>query len=95
MPWSMPRSLSTLEIRTKLADIGLARVRGSMHWEGDHVRIVVKPDDSRGLTKEVVTHISACLRSISCRCVLDEVSVAHKQQVQLGVKCMRLYLTIV
>ena len=47
--WGMPRSLSMLEIRAKLADIGLARVaRGSMRWEGDHVRIAVKPEDSRG-----------------------------------------------
>ena len=53
----LPRSLSTLEIRAKLVEIGLAR--GSMHWEGDHVRLVVEPKYSRGLTKEVVTRISA------------------------------------
>ena len=83
----MPRSLSTLEICAKLADIGLAHVaRGSMRWEEDLIRIAVKPEDSRGLTKEVLTRISACLR-IGCRCVLDVV-VTHKQQVQLGVKCV-------
>ena len=36
--WGMPKSLSTLEIRAKLADIGLASfARGSVAWEGDHV----------------------------------------------------------
>ena len=51
--WGMPRSLSSLEIPEKLADIGLARfAMGSMRWEGDHVRMVVKPEDDRGLTKE-------------------------------------------
>ena len=64
-----------VEIWAKLADKAL-----SMLWEGNHVRIVIKP---RGLTKEVVTPISAYLQSIGCRCVLD---VAHKQQVHLGVK---------
>ena len=82
----MPRSLSTLEIHAKLADIGEACVgRGNMRWEGDHVKIVVKPEDSIEvlLKRYIVTRISACLRSIGCRCVLDEVGVAHKQQVQL------------
>ena len=36
--WGIPKSLSTLEIRAKLADIGLASfARGSVAWEGDHV----------------------------------------------------------
>ena len=70
--WGMPRELSTLEIRGKLADIGLVGfARGSIKWEGDHVRLVLKPSDSKGLSKEVVTRISACLRSMGCRCVLD------------------------
>ena len=67
--WGMPKSLSTLEIRAKLADIGLAGfARGSVAWEGDHVRL---PKDSKG-RKDVVGRISACLRKIGCRCVLDE-----------------------
>ena len=36
--WGMPKSLSTLEIRAKLADIG-----GSVAWEGDHVRLLLLP----------------------------------------------------
>ena len=50
-------SLSMLEIRAKLADLGLAGF-----WEGDH---------GKG-RKDVVGRISACLRKIGCRCVLDE-----------------------
>ena len=67
--WGTPKSLSTLEIRAKLADIGLASfARGSVAWEGDHVRLLLLPKDS----KDVVGRISACLRKIGCRCVLDE-----------------------
>ena len=55
-----------LEIRTKLADLGLVGFpRGAVAWEGDHViciRSVGK--DSKGLSKEVVAKISACLRRI-------------------------------
>ena len=51
----------------------------------------MKPKDSRGLTKEVVTRISACLQSIGCRCLLDEVDITHKQQVQLGVQCVHIF----
>ena len=36
--WGMPKDLTTLEIRAKLADLGLASfVRGNVLWEGDHV----------------------------------------------------------
>ena len=36
--------------------MGLVSVaRESVRWEGDHIRVVLKPKDSRGLTKEVVT----------------------------------------
>ena len=41
-------------------------------WENDHTRLVLLPNDSKGLRKEVVTKISACLKRIGCRCVLDE-----------------------
>ena len=70
----MPKSLSTLEIRTKLVDLGLVGfARGGVAWEGDHVRLILLPNDSKGLSKEVVAKISACLRRIGCtRCVLDE-----------------------
>ena len=75
-------------IRGKLADLGLVSVaRGNVRWEGDHIRVVLKPKD-RGITKEVVTRISACLRKIGCRCVLDQVSIVQQQQVQLDVQCV-------
>ena len=33
--WGMPKSLSTLEVQGKLADIGLVSVaRGNVRWEG-------------------------------------------------------------
>ena len=39
----------------KLADIGLASfARGSVAWEGDHVRLLLLPKDSKGLSKDVV-----------------------------------------
>ena len=63
----MPKSLSTLEIRTKLADLGLVGfARGAVAWEGDHVRLVLLPKDSKGLSKDVVAKISAYLRRIGC-----------------------------
>lgn len=71
--WGMPRDFSTLEIRAKLADLGLAGfTRGSVSWEGEHIRLVLTPKDSKGLTKDVVTRVSACLRKIGCRCVFDD-----------------------
>ena len=49
----MPKDLSTLEIRAKVADLGLdSFVRGDTFWEGEHVRLVFTPNDSKGLTKE-------------------------------------------
>ena len=58
-----------LEIQGKLADMWLVSfARGSIKWEGEHVRLVLKPKVSIGITKEVVTH---GLQSIGCRCVLD------------------------
>ena len=69
----MPKDLTTLEIRAKLADLGLASfVRGIVLWEGDHVRLVLTPKDSKGLSKELVSQVSSSLRKIGCRCVLDD-----------------------
>ena len=59
----MPKSLSTFEIRVKLADIGLVGIsRGSVACEGDHIRLL--PKESTGLSKAVVSQISACLRKM-------------------------------
>ena len=81
--WGMPKSLST---RAKLADIGLASfARGSVAWEGDHVRLLLLP---KGLSNDVVGRISACLRKIGCRCVLDESQKAWESAgVQVNIAC--------
>ena len=69
----LPKALTTLEIRSKFVDIGLASfVRGNVRWEGDHVRLVLTTKDSKGLTKALVSKVSSCIRKIGCRCVLDE-----------------------
>ena len=53
-------------------------------WEGDHIRLILAPTDSKGLTNEIVSHISACLRKIGCRCVLVEnIDVANQKPVKL------------
>ena len=52
--WGMPKDLPML-IRAKLADLGLnSFVRGNAFCEGEHVRLVLTPKDSKGLTKESV-----------------------------------------
>ena len=77
--WGMPKDLPTLEIRAKMADLGLdSFVRGDAFWEGEHVRLVLTPNDSKGLAKELVSQVSASLRKIGCRCVLDDVKSGVK-----------------
>ena len=40
--WGMRRDISTLEVRAKLADLGLASfVKGKVAWEGDHLRLLL------------------------------------------------------
>ena len=68
--WGMPKDLTTLEIRAKLADLGL--VSWNVLWEGHHVRLVLTPKDSKGLSKELISQVSSSLRKIGCRCVLDD-----------------------
>ena len=69
----MPKDLTMLEMRAELADLGLASfVRGNVLWEGDHVRLVLTPEDSTGLSEELVSQVSSSLRKIDCRCVLDD-----------------------
>ena len=44
--------VSTLEIRDKLADLGLDNfVRGDAFWEGEHVKLVLLQTIARGLQK--------------------------------------------
>ena len=72
--WGMPKDLPTLEIRDKLADLGLdSFVRGDAFWEGEHVRLVLTPNDSKGLTKKLINQMSASLRKINYRCILGDI----------------------
>ena len=53
----MPKDLTTLEIRAKLADLGLVTfVRGNVLWGGDRVRLVLTPKDSKGLRSWLVKY---------------------------------------
>ena len=91
--WGMPRDASTLEVRGKLADVGLVGfARGSVVWEGDHIRLILAPRDSKGLTNEIVSRISACLRKIGCRCVLDENRDVANNQKPVKLQCVSLCL---
>ena len=40
-------------------------------WEGDHIRLVLTKD-SKGVSNELGKQVSAILRKIGCRCVIDE-----------------------
>ena len=53
--WEMSKDLPMLELRAKLADLGLdSFVRGAAFWEGEHVGLVLTPSDSKRLTKKLV-----------------------------------------
>ena len=69
----MAKDLTTLELKAKLANLGIASfVSGNVLCEGDHARLVLTPKDSKGLSKELVSQVSASLRNIGCRCGLDD-----------------------
>ena len=43
--------------------IGLSSlVRGKVDWEGDHIRLVLTAKDSKGISRNVVSQVSARLR---------------------------------
>ena len=71
--WGLHKELTTLEVRAKFADMGLESfVRGNVLWEGDHIRLVLTKKDSKGVSSKLVRQVSASLRKIGCRCVIDE-----------------------
>ena len=87
--WGMSKDLTTLEIRAKLAYLDLASfVRGNVLWEGDHVRLVLTPKDSKGLSKELVSQVSSSLRRIGCRCVLDDDSRGKVRSKPVHLDCI-------
>ena len=78
--------MGTLEIRSKFDDLGLGSlVRGRVGWEGDHVRLILLPKDSRLINDRVIREISSCLRKIGCRCVLDD--SVKRNFMPFNVKC--------
>ena len=65
--------LTTLNVRAKFAGMGLESfVRGNVLWEGDHIRLVLTKKNSKAVSSELVKQVSANLRKIGCRCVIDE-----------------------
>ena len=83
-----------LKVRAKLSDIGLASfVAGTVAWEGDNTRLVLTPRDSKGLTKEVVSQVSA---QLGCRCVLDDVIEDHSRRTKAAlVECVLSWIRLV
>ena len=52
--WGMPIDLPTLEIRAKLACLGLdSFVSGNAFWEGEHFRLGLSPKNSLGTYQNV------------------------------------------
>ena len=71
--WGMRKHFSTSEVRTILADANLENLaRGEMRWEGNHLRVVLTVNNSKAIDKSIVCELSAKLRKIGCRCVLDD-----------------------
>ena len=78
--WRMGKHYSTVEVCTILADADIENLaRGEISWEGDHLRIVLTVNDSRAIDKSIVSELTAKLRKIGCRCVLDD---GHKALVR-------------
>ena len=57
-----------------MGDLGLGSlVKETVAWEGDPVRRILSPNDSRVLVLGWLQRfLRSCLRKIGCRCVLDE-----------------------
>ena len=76
----------------------LAFSRGSVAWEGEHVRLVLQPKDSKSISREVVCKISASLRKIGCRCDLDESTntcrAPSKVHVDYEIPCVNRFLQL-
>ena len=68
--WGLRKDLSTLDVRSIFADLGLERfVRGKVYWEGDNVRLLLTTKDSKGISKElgryllfIEDQLSVCIR---------------------------------
>ena len=84
--WRIRNHYSTLEVHTILADANFENLaRSEMHWEGDHLRKVLTVNDSKAIDKPIMSELSAKLRKIGCRCVLDD---GRKELALLVAYCM-------
>ena len=84
-----------LDVWSKFADIGLSSlVSGKVAWEGDHVRLILTAKDSKGINKHVVRQVSATLRKIGCRCVLDE-QIKSKPTRSSSITCVNRFEVLV
>ena len=71
--WGMRKRYSTLKVLTILADADFENLAsGKMRWEGDHLCVVLTVNDSKAIDKSIVSELSAKLRKIGCRCILDD-----------------------
>ena len=71
------------------ADMGLESfVRGNVLWEGDYIRLVLMKKDSKGVSIELVKQVSANLRKIGCRCVIEGKLVSIES-------CLYLYIVLI
>ena len=58
----MSKKFELATVRAKLADLGLLGfARGALELEGDHIRLALTRRDSKGLSQDVVSDISAIL----------------------------------
>ena len=86
--WGVPKHFTTLEFRSKFADLGLSQfVSGKVLWEGDHVRLILTAKDSKGVNQHVVRQVSASIRKVGYRCVLDEQVKSSCKEKAASLKC--------
>ena len=84
--WGVCKHYSTLEVRMILAVADFENLTCSkMRWEGDHLHVVLTVNDSKAIDKSIMSELSAKLRKIGCRCVLDD---GHSVGALLVAYCM-------
>ena len=52
--WGLHKELTTLGVRAKFAS-----GKGTVLWEGDHIRLVLMKKDSKDVSSELVKQVSA------------------------------------
>ena len=85
---------TTLEVCAKFSDKGPESfIRGNVLWEGDHI---LTNKDSKGVSSKLVKHVSANLRKIGCRCVIDEQvrKTCTSRAMSVSVHCVNRFETL-